>query len=103
MFWFTHRDAALVWVPLLGALASILGAAGAINTTVAFALNLIAYHSLDPVFEGGLRYPWEKLTFELGYVSLFAPTLLPVSDSLGVVEGTTSALVLASYRWIFSA
>ena len=34
---------------------------------------------MDIVFDHGLRFPWENLLFEAGFIALFAPALVPWS------------------------
>ena len=100
LFWFRCDDAAIKNLPYAGMISAFLGALGIIGTTASFAINLCVYHSMDGVFEGGLRYPWEKLLFEIGAISLFGPSLSPVWRGLGA-SCSPSPLLLFAYRFLF--
>ena len=98
IFWLNDDDWFIQLVPILGVGASIVGAIGYFSSAM-FVLNFLIYHSVDVIFFDGLVFPWENLMFELGFVSIFAPTLVPWS--LEAVEvGTWSSHVVWSYRWL---
>ena len=98
IFWLNDDDWFIQLVPRLGILSSILGMVGYFSN-VMFAINFIIYHSIDCIFWDGMQFPWENLMFELGFMSIFSPTLLPYDIHQVIVHPWNSYLIW-SYQWL---
>lgn len=101
IFWWRRDDAFLRFVPCMGVVFCIIGAVGYASRWM-FVASWFVYHSLDVVFFDGFAYPWQNLMFEVGFLSIFAPPLVPW---LNRVEWDSqphflNVLVVYSYRWL---
>ena len=88
-------------VPTLGIACCAVGCIG-YGSRWMFVFAWLIYHSLDVVFFDGFAYPWQNLMFEVGFLSAFAPPLVPWKNE---VEWTAqpnfvSVLVVYAYRWL---
>ena len=98
IFWLNSSDWFIQLMPRIGVLCSLIGAIGYWSNAM-FALNFMIYHSIDCVFWDGMQFPWENLMFELGFMSIFSPALVPF-DLTHVHLNAWNSYLIWSYQWL---
>ena len=102
LLWFNASDATLTCFPVLGLVLSFVTFLGGSWTPCTFGLTWMIYLSLDlPV---GLKFPWDALLFEIGFLAqLLPPTsmLTSVADCVDTTALSTTYLPSGGVAWLY--